>query len=89
MKHLLIKLFSVAIIFGFTNKLQAQDKADSDSTSLWKRSGSAGLTFANVGLENWAGGGVSSVSVGFVGNYKATRESDKTVWSNQLLRRVT
>ena len=66
----------------------AQDDAKkdekTDSTQVWETTGSVGLTLANVGLENWAGGGVSSVSVGFVSSYKANRETENAVWNNQF-----
>jgi len=75
---------SVLLLCSTFVHAQDEDTAKTDSTSLWKQSGSVGLTFANVGLENWSGGGVSSVSLGFLGNYKAVRESDKTVWSHQV-----
>lgn len=86
MKKQIIPVLIACLFLIGINQVVAQDeaKAATDTTSLWKKSGSVGLNFANVGLENWAGGGVSSVSVGFIGNYKATRESDVTVWSHQL-----
>lgn len=83
-KHFL-KINLIFVLVGFMSQYGlAQDKEAAETDSLWNTSGSVALTFANVGLENWAGGGVSSVSLGFVGNYKATRESKKTVWSNQF-----
>ena len=79
-----IKLIIALIaFFGAVATVSAQEEAESDSTK-WTRSGSVGLNFSNVGLENWTGGGVSSVSLGFVGQYKAVYESDKAVWDNQL-----
>jgi len=72
------------MMVGFYQASAQEEEAKADTTSLWKKTGSVGLNFANVGLENWAGGGVSSVSTGFIGNLKATRESDHTVWSHQL-----
>ena len=61
------------------------DAADTaQAQSPWVRSGSANLTFSNVGLSNWAGGGVSSVSLGAVVNLQANRETDKSIWTNQL-----
>lgn len=83
-KHFL-KINLIFVLVGFMSQYGlAQDREAAETDSLWNTSGSVALTFANVGLENWAGGGVSSVSLGFVGNYKATRESEKTVWSNQF-----
>jgi hypothetical protein len=81
-----IGLITVIALLGlFSLSVNAQDKeAVSDSTKLWTKSGSVGLTFSNVGLENWTGGGVSSVSLGFVGNYKAVRETEVSVWDNQI-----
>ena len=85
MKKLVLTIsFTFALISLMCQHSFAQDEEAAKPDSLWDTSGSVALTFANVGLENWAGGGVSSVSLGFAGNFKATRESDKTVWSNQF-----
>ncbi|MGB0522369.1 MAG: DUF3078 domain-containing protein [Flammeovirgaceae bacterium] len=86
MKGNISYLYLLFFLMAYSQVTIAQEKkeAEADSTSSWKSSGSVGLTFANVGLENWAGGGVSSISLGFVGNYKVTRDTKKMVWDNQF-----
>ncbi len=64
--------------------LTANIFAQSDSTSNWKRSGSAALNFSNVGLSNWAGGGESTIAVGTVINLNADRETKRSTWSNNF-----
>lgn len=52
---------------------------------IWKKSGSISATFANVGLTNWAGGGQSSIALGGIFNFNATRKTEKSTWENILL----
>ncbi len=85
-----IASLSIALFFGLvfcsSNLALAQEEAPSeaDSSSNWTKGGSLGLNFSNVGLENWAGGGVSSLALGFVGQFIATRETEASVWNNQI-----
>ncbi|WP_291724467.1 DUF3078 domain-containing protein [Bernardetia sp.] len=52
---------------------------------IWKKSGSISATFSNVGLSNWAGGGQSSIALGGIFNFNATRKTEKSSWENNLL----
>jgi hypothetical protein len=80
MQHFRAIILLALATFSFAS--QAQEAAD--STSQWTKTTSLGLSFSNVGLENWAGGGVSSVALGFVGQFKAVRETGASVWTNQF-----
>lgn len=57
--------------------------AQTDSIT-WQKSGAVQMSFANVGLSNWAGGGNSAVSVGFLGKAELVRTTTKTVWKTNL-----
>jgi hypothetical protein len=64
-----------------TTAVWAQTPSDSVQVQ-WTRNGSANLTFANVGLSNWAGGGQSSISFGLLLDGKIVRETAKSRWEN-------
>jgi hypothetical protein len=82
-KVLLFSLIAILGTLGFSANAQDTEEV-ADSTKLWTKSGSVGLIFSNVGLENWTGGGVSSISLGLVSNFKVVRETDVSVWDNQI-----
>lgn len=84
-KHILNSSLLFVLMLCWSPIVKAQEaKEEPDSTKLWKTSGTFGLTFSNVSLNNWAGGGESSISLGILSNYKAVREGDKGVWTNQI-----
>ena len=69
--------------------LHAQDDADADLTpippdSIWSRGGSISLTFSNVSLTNWVGGGQSAISLGGIFAGRIKRETSASVWNNTL-----
>lgn len=70
--------FVVQTIFG-------QDSTATKDTSYWKKTGSVGFNVANVGLSNWAAGGVSSLSLGTVVNLSSDYAKDVHAWKNSLL----
>lgn len=72
------------IIFGvlLCILIHKQGFSQTDTTSLWKKSGSVSLSFSNVGLENWAGGGDNSISSGTIIDLKAVRNTSKSTWEN-------
>jgi hypothetical protein len=64
---------------------QEEEAAPADSVvSPWKYSGAASLSFSNVGLSNWAGGGDNSISIGSLLDGKMIRETDKSTWNTYL-----
>ena len=74
---LLITFFSFTILYGQDTTIVSKD-------TLWKTSGSGNISFSNVGLSNWAGGGQNSISIGGILDGKAVRESNKSKWLNYL-----
>ncbi len=81
------KVYFYLIIFTFLSSacLVAQETAPTDSLPpLWRASGAASLSFSNVGLSNWAGGGDNSISIGSLIDGKAIRETEKSLWENYL-----
>ncbi len=93
MKHYI--LFFLFSIFSISNFTYAQDSTnvtfDGIATvpveviPIWKTEGSFSGTFSNVGLSNWAGGGQSSIALGAILNFKATRKTEKSTWENIVL----
>ncbi len=76
-------VFIIYLFYGISVK--AQDTEIKKDTSYWKKAGSVGFNFANVGLSNWAAGGVSSISLGTVVNMSADYAKEAHSWKNSLL----
>ncbi|MGF1533242.1 MAG: DUF3078 domain-containing protein [Bernardetiaceae bacterium] len=76
------KILLTFFISLFAFVVLAQD--ETDTTSIWTTGGSVALNFSNVGLSNWAGGGQNSLAIGTVINLNADRETEKSVWKNNL-----
>ncbi len=55
-----------------------------EEVKIWEKKGSFSGTFSNVGLSNWAGGGQSSIALGAILNFNATRKTEKSTWANIL-----
>lgn len=66
--------------------LLAQDKTgfETDTTKIWTKGGAVSLSFANVGLSNWAAGGQNTISAGLLLDLNAKRETKKSIWENAL-----
>lgn len=71
-------LFMARLSFG-------QDSTVKKDTTYWKKAGSVGFNIANVGLSNWAAGGVSSLSLGTVVNLSANYAKGLHSWNNSIL----
>lgn len=95
MKHL--ATFSLLLIMCNTVLAQTTDSTENanlvDSTAAdslivppayWKTKGTFNVNFANVGLTNWAGGGVSNISLGSIINAQAVYTKNKTLWLNRI-----
>lgn len=86
------KLFlglSLCFFVFFSKSLQAQQStiAPIPSDSLvegWNTQGGVGLNFSQVSLNNWAGGGQNSISIGSLLNYQAILKKDRSKWDNTL-----
>ncbi|NJO01266.1 MAG: DUF3078 domain-containing protein [Bacteroidia bacterium] len=63
----------------------AQDtEANSDTTRRWNFTGTVGGTFSTVQLDNWAGGGQNSLSIGTLNALSAVRDNERSHWANTL-----
>lgn len=51
---------------------------------IWSKGGFGSVNFNQVGLTNWAAGGVQSISLTTIGNLYANYKKDKVRWSNNL-----
>lgn len=74
MRKLLVVVFFTTIL----TQLTAQTTPDSS----WTRGGSYNFNFARVGLQNWAGGGQSSISLTNGLNFFLNYEGKKASWNN-------
>ncbi|MCC5944682.1 MAG: DUF3078 domain-containing protein [Bernardetiaceae bacterium] len=50
----------------------------------WERALITNMSFANVGLSNWQGGGENSLSIGGLIDGKLVRTTPKSIWTNSL-----
>ncbi len=76
MKKALLTLLTLFISTGLF--AQNADSVTRTKTGNW------GLSFANVGLSNWAAGGENSVAIGTIFNVTSIRESPNSIWKNQF-----
>lgn len=77
-----IKLLILIGLSVFINNTYAQDAAPADTS--WKKGGIVSLNFAQVSLNNWAGGGQSSVAVNGFLNLFANYKKGVHSWENNL-----
>lgn len=85
--------FSVSQIFGQDDEIkkealkhesEARKFAAKDSAKLWTIGGVGSLTFSQVALSNWQGGGQNSMAVGSLFNVFANYEKGNSTWDNKL-----
>ncbi|AHM62042.1 hypothetical protein D770_18955 [Flammeovirgaceae bacterium 311] len=55
-----------------------------DTIRYWTTGGSTGLNFSQVTLNNWAGGGESSISIGSLQKLRANYARGRAIWENKL-----
>jgi hypothetical protein len=56
-----------------------------DSTSNWKKSFKAGLNLNQAAFSsNWKGGGINSIGMTMMVNFKANYKKDKSSWDNEI-----
>jgi len=72
------KLLLVTLVF---NSLSAFSQSD---TTYWNKGGSLGLNFNQATLNNWAAGGVGSISGGSYFNYIFDYKKGIVVWENSI-----
>lgn len=77
MKKTLLLFFISFLSLGFSRAQNVSLIVEEPDSSNWEITGAGNVSFANVALSNWAGGGESSISLGFVGKLMAVYETDK------------
>jgi len=83
-------LLSIALSFAFTGYSQTTEaesdlkSQNADTTEGWKVGGVFGVNFTQVGLNNWAAGGQSSVSLNSLFDVYANYKKGKSSWDNNL-----
>lgn len=82
-KHLSPVITLIFLLLSFPIFAQ-ETTPEEDSLKVWQFAGSASLSFSNVGLSNWAGGGENSISVGSILDGKVSRVTDKSTWKTNL-----
>ncbi len=72
------KLFALVLLAGLNAYAQTSD------TTYWSKGGFGSLSFSQVTLSNWAGGGEPSVSINGIVNLFADLKKERTTWENSL-----
>lgn len=72
-------LFSCCLLFSQLTYAQTQP-----DTIKWVKSGAATFNFSNVGLSDWAAGGQNAISIGGLIDFKAKRNTLKSLWSSNV-----
>ena len=62
--------------------VELQEEAPADTS--WKTGGVFGLNFGQTALQNWAGGGVNSITIGGLFNHFRNYKKDDWSWDNNL-----
>src|SRR5688572_4035041 len=79
--HLLLALLLIGILYS-------ESKAQTikvDSTSNWRKSFKAGLNLNQAAFSsNWKGGGINSIGMNLLVNFKANYKKDKISWDNEI-----
>ncbi len=68
-------------ILGIGSMTFAQD---ADTTKIWKIGLQSSITFSQVSLSNWAGGGDNSAALNSFLNVFANRKKNRSTWENNL-----
>ncbi|MBC6410014.1 MAG: DUF3078 domain-containing protein [Ekhidna sp.] len=80
----MIKNIGVFLLLVLTNKLVAQQNVTASDTSYWRIGGTSSLTFSQVSLTNWAGGGDNTVSINSNFSMFADRVKKRGKWENYI-----
>lgn len=85
---LFFSVFLAVILLLAGRSAQAQQNATDTVAPIppqyWQYNGSLGLNLTQVSLENWAGGGQSSISIGSIVNLSADYAKGSSIWENRL-----
>lgn len=70
--------------FAIVSSVWGQNPNGNDTVQHWKAGGNTGLTFSQVSLSNWSGGGENSLSGTFSFNGFLNYTKGKNAWENTL-----
>jgi len=76
------KKIGILLLIVLNNKLIAQQNTTVGDTSYWTMGGTSSLTFSQVSLTNWAGGGDNTVSINSNFSIFADRAKNRGKWEN-------
>ena len=80
----MIKKIGILLLLLLTNGLIAQQNTIVSDTSYWTTGGTSSLTFSQVSLTNWAGGGDNTVSINSNLSMFADRVKNRGRWKNYI-----
>lgn len=84
-RPVLTLLVMAIIFFGVPCQANAQsDQSDDDTVQHWTEGATFNLSFSQVSLDNWVGGGSSSISLNGVSNLFLNYEKGDKTWRNNL-----
>jgi hypothetical protein len=87
MKKVLLAALIAVTSVGYSQTTEAESELKTQSTdtiSGWKKGGFFNLTFGQVALSNWSGGGTNSMSGTAIVNLFADYTKGKLAWENDL-----
>jgi hypothetical protein len=87
MKKLILGLFAIGTLAGSAQTTEAEGNLkanNADTLAGWQKGGSFGLTFQQVSLTNWSGGGANSIALNAATNLFANYKKNKHAWDNSL-----
>ena len=79
--HYRILGFIFSVLWVSSTEAVAQD---ADTTKIWNFGLQSSITFSQVSLSNWAGGGDNSVALNSFLNLQANRKKNRSNWENSL-----
>lgn len=84
MKSFCLLLFTLCF-FMFTQAIAQQDDEGNEDETFWNKGGGLSATFQQVSLNNWAGGGKSSLALGgIMSAFLTFDDTTKRRWENRL-----
>ncbi|QOI97381.1 MAG: DUF3078 domain-containing protein [Flammeovirgaceae bacterium] len=79
------KLCLFLLLFWICTGLASAQVVKPDTTSNWKKKFTSGLNLNQASFSsNWKGGGVNSIGLNVLVNYKANFRKNKTSWDNEF-----
>ena len=86
MKKVVLFLFAViSLQTAYAQKPVLKNMEDSLRVGWWTRNTQIGVNFSQASFnDNWKGGGVNNVALGFLANHKADFTKGKGIWTNDF-----